>query len=138
MKKFLAILGTAMLTATLSTAAPAQAADLCLRFDGGSCALSGDPGFFRFLGAKLPKSVKKAVRLGGRACGTGIVDGLAAMNNEGTVINIRGTYSCDGVPGIIEASFAPGATSGSGSATFGTFEEANACTVEIVDCTTEP
>jgi len=138
MKKLFAIAGIAMLTATLSTAAPAQAADLCVQFDGGSCALSGDPGFFRFLGAKMPKSNKKAVHLGGRACGTGIVEGLALMNKEKTAIDIRGTFVCDGVPGIIEASFAPGATSGSGSATFGTFEEANACTVEIVDCTTEP
>jgi hypothetical protein len=131
------------LTASLAAASlPARAAELCLQFDGASCALSGDTGFFRFLGAKLPKSPKKAAALHGRACGTGVVTGTAVRNPDDSLINVAATFVCDATAGLISAAIAP-ATTGVGSthtgdASFGTFDLPTSCTVTIVDCDGEP
>ena len=53
--------GTAPRAPALGAAAPAKAADVCVQFEGLSCDLSGDLGFFRFMGAKFPSNNKKAV-----------------------------------------------------------------------------
>ena len=131
------------LAATLAAASlPARAADLCLQFAGPSCDLSGDIGFFRFMGAKLPKNPKKAVALHGRACGTGVVTGTAVRNPDDTLINVAATFVCDATPGLISAAIAP-ATTGIGSvhtgdASYGSFDLPASCTVTIVDCAGEP
>jgi hypothetical protein len=131
------------LAATLAAASlPARAAELCLQFEGASCALSGDIGFFRFLGAKLPKNPKKAVALHGRACGTGVVTGTAVRTKDDTLINVAATFVCDATPGLITAEIAP-ATTGIGSvhtgdASYGSFDLPTSCTVTIVDCDGEP
>lgn len=135
------LMTAACLGGLLAAAAPAKAADLCVQFDGVSCDLSGDLGFFRFMGAKLPNSIKKATDLHGRACGTGTVTGTAVMNTEGTFVNLSATFVCDATPGLIDVSFAPGATLGavgSGGAGYGAFDVNSACTATIVDCAGEP
>lgn len=141
MTKMRFLMTAACLGGLLTAAAPAKAADLCVQFDGVSCDLSGDLGFFRFMGAKLPTSIKKATRLHGRACGTGTVTGTAAMNTEGTFVNLSATFVCDATAGVIEASFAPGATLGAvgaGGAGYGAFNVDSTCTATIVDCAGEP
>lgn len=142
MTKMRFLMTAACLGGLLTAAAPAKAADLCVQFDGVSCDLSGDLGFFRFMGAKLPNSIKKATALHGRACGTGTVTGSAAMNTEGTFVNLSATFVCDGTPGLINAAFTPGMTGlgavGIGESGYGAFSLAGSCTATIVDCGTEP
>jgi hypothetical protein len=130
----------AFLSAVL--AGPAAAGDLCLQYSGGECELSGDLGFFRFMGAKLPKNAKKAVDLHGRACGTGTVTGTAVRNPAGTLIVLGATFICDATPGVISAELSPANTAlGSthaGDASYGAYELGSTCTVTVVDCDTEP
>jgi hypothetical protein len=123
-------------------AGPAAAGDLCLQFAGETCDLSGDLGFFRFMGAKLPKNDKKAVALHGRACGTGTVTGTAVRNVGGTFINVGATFVCDVTPGVISAELSPAdvgvGTVHAGDAAYGDFALSSSCTVTVVDCDTEP
>jgi len=142
MKRARLVLAAGLAGSLAAASLPARAAELCLQFDGASCALSGDTGFFRFLGAKLPKSPKKAVALHGRACGTGVVTGTAVRNADDTLVNVAATFVCDATPGLVSAAIAP-ATTGIGSAhtgdaSFGTFDLPTSCTVTIVDCAGEP
>jgi hypothetical protein len=94
------------------------------------------------MGAKLPKNVKKATRLNGRACGTGTATGTAAVIDDPSTIHLSAFYVCDASPGVIEANFTPGMTDigaiGTGRASSGGFSLGSSCTVTIVDCTTEP
>ena len=141
MTKMRFLMTAACLGGLLTAAAPAKAADLCVQFDGVGCDLSGDLGFFRFMGAKLPSSNKKATRLHGRACGTGTVTGTATTNSEGTSVILSGTFVCDATAGLIEASFGPGATLGAvgaAGAGYGAFNVDSTCTATIVDCASEP
>jgi hypothetical protein len=131
-----------LVAGAFGSAAPAAAAELCLQFAGASCAVSGDIGFFRFPGTKLPKNPKKAVALHGRACGTGTVTGSAVRNPAGTLIQLGATFICDATPGLISAEFDPASTAlGSvhaGDAAYGSFDLSSSCTVTIVDCAGEP
>jgi hypothetical protein len=131
-----------LLAGVLGSAAPSAAADLCLQFDGPTCPLSGDLGFFRFPSTKLPKNAKKAVALHGRACGTGTVTGTAVRNPAGTLIQVGATFLCDATPGLISADIDPANTAvGSthdGDAGFGSFDLNASCTVTIADCAGEP
>ncbi|HYC00719.1 MAG TPA: hypothetical protein VEC57_16420 [Candidatus Limnocylindrales bacterium] len=142
MKKILSVVASAALSAAVLAPASALAGDFCLQFSGGSCDLSGDLGFFRFSG-KLPKKAKKSEGLHGRACGTGVVQGAAAVNAEGTVINIHATFNCDATNGNINATLNPetAATLGSvhtGDANYGSFDVGSDCVVTVVDCASEP
>jgi hypothetical protein len=132
----------ALVSTVLASAAPSAAADLCLQYGGGECGISGDIGFFRFMGAKLPKNDKKAVHLHGRACGTGSVTGTAVRNVGGTLINLSAVFACDATPGVIDAEINPANTAiggtGTGHAAYGAFNLDSGCTVTIVDCDTEP
>ncbi len=141
MTKMRFLMTAACLGGLLTAAAPARAADLCLQFSGGSCDLSGDLGFFRFMGAKLPTSNKKAVRLHGRACGTGTATGTATMNSEGTSVILSATFVCDATAGLIEASFGPApalGAMGAAGASYGSFGVDSTCIATIVDCSAEP
>lgn len=127
---------------TLALSSSAFAADVCVQYAGASCDLSGDLGFFRFLGAKLPRSAKKAVHLHGRACGTGVVTGSAVLDPTGAPIRLAGTFVCGDVVGMIDATLDPldtaaGSVHG-GRASFFGFDLDSDCTVTIVDCATEP
>jgi hypothetical protein len=132
----------ALASAVLAASAPATAGDVCVQYSGAECDLSGDLGFFRFMGAKLPKSPKKAVDLHGRACGTGTVTGTAVQNPAGNLVVLGATFICDGTPGVITSEMAVADTSvGSthaGDASYGAFDLASSCTVTVVDCDTEP
>ena len=143
MKRIAALMSIACLFGTLATAAPARAGDLCVAFSGGSCALSGDLGFFRFTGAKFPMSNKKAVRLNGRACGTGTVTGTLVMTHDSSLVELGATFICDATPGVITAEFNPASTAIGSTAViaysgYGSYALSGSCTVTIVDCDTEP
>jgi hypothetical protein len=133
----------ACLVGTFAAAAPASAGDVCVQFSGITCALSGDLGFFRFTGAKFPTSNKKAVRLHGRACGTGTATGTLVMTHDSSLIELGATFICDATPGVISVEFSPAST-GIGSsavlarASYGTYDLSSSCLVSIVDCATEP
>jgi hypothetical protein len=133
---------TSALVAILAGSAPAAAVDLCLQFAGETCDLSGDLGFFRFMGAKLPKNEKKAVALHGRACGTGTVTGTAVRNPAGTLINVGATFICDVTPGVISAEMNPAnvavGSTHPGDAGYGEYALGSSCTVTVVDCDGEP
>jgi hypothetical protein len=142
MHRLACALATALLASGLALTSPAAAGELCLQFSGGSCDLSGDLGFFRFLGAKLPKSPKKATALHGRACGTGTTWGTAVRNAENNAIELAATFVCDGVPGMIGASL-PLENNGVGTvhpgdASYNAFALGSSCDVTVVDCDTEP
>jgi hypothetical protein len=134
--------GIALLGAALAAPPAARAADQCLQFSGASCALSGDLGFFRFMGAKYPKTAKKAEALHGRACGTGTVTGTAVRSASGSPLVIGATFVCDVTPGVIEAELDPAAlglgSTHPGNASYGAFDLGTGCTVTVVDCDTEP
>lgn len=142
MKTIALALGLA-LAAPLVAAAPAAGGDLCLQYAGAGCDLSGDLGFFHFIGAKLPKTVKKAAALHGRACGAGTVTGTAVVDTVGgALVSMGATFTCDGTPGVISADIDPASSAvGSthdGSASYGAYSLGSSCTVTIVDCATEP
>lgn len=135
-------LGAALLLTGLAVPAPAAADDLCLQFSGPGCDLSGDLGFFRFMGAKLPKNPKKATALHGRACGTGTVWGTAVRSSDNTSIALAATFACDASTGIIDAGLSitdnSVGTVHPGDAGFGAFALDSSCDVTVVDCDTEP
>jgi len=144
MKNIKLMLATALLASGLLGAVPASAADVCLQFDGPSCDLSGDLGYFHFQAAKLPKNPKQSSALHGRACGGGVVYGTAAMTAAGDQIQVGATFNCDATNGTIIAYMnvpTPGTAIGSvhfGYAGYGTFDLSNSCNVTIVDCTLRP
>jgi|GEM_PF-1917040 len=144
MKKIGMTLATVLFGSAMLAAAPAKAADLCLQFDGASCDLSGDLGYFHFTAAKLPKTAKKAVALHGRACGGGVVYGTAVMTTGQDMIEIGGTFNCDAVNGTIMAwmNVSDGTGVGpfkhGGYAGYGNFDLNNACDVTVVDCALRP
>lgn len=143
MKKISAFVAAAVLAGSFAAAAPASAADLCLQFSGMSCALSGDPGFFRFTGAKFPGNNKKAIKLNGRACGTGSVTGTLVMTSDSTSTHLSASFVCDATFGAITADFNPAQTelnntSTNAYASYGSVNLAGACTATIVDCINEP
>ena len=124
-------------------AAPAAAGDLCIQYSGATCDLSGDLGFFHFIGGKLPKTTKKVMELHGRACGAGTVTGSAVVTTVGSpLISVGATFICDATPGVISADINPADTSiGSthtGRGGYGAYTLGGSCTVTIVDCATEP
>lgn len=137
------VLATILLFSAVGSAAPARAAGLCLQFSGGSCALSGDLGFFAFPGAKAPKTPTRVVGLHGRACGTGTASGAMAMTSDSSSVSLGATFVCDSTFGAITADFAPGtlavgATATNAYSSFGGVALDSACTVTVVDCSTEP
>jgi hypothetical protein len=127
---------------TLVFASSAHAGDLCLQYAGASCELSDDLGFFRFLGAKLPRSAKKAIHLHGRACGAGVATGSAVVDSSETSIRLAATFVCGDVVGVIDATLDPADTAlGSvhgGRASFFGYDLDSDCSVTIVDCADEP
>ena len=141
---FRGFLASALALSTLALgAAPASAAGLCLQFSGGSCALSGDLGFFAFPGAKAPKTPTKAVGLHGRACGTGTASGAMAVTSDASSVHLSATFVCDATFGVITADFAPGsvavgATSTNAYASYGGVGLDTSCTATVVDCDDEP
>jgi hypothetical protein len=136
------VLVTALLASGIGVTSPATAGDLCLQLSGASCDLSGDLGFFRFMGAKLPKNPKKAAALHGRACGTGTAWGTAVRNAENTVIELAATFVCDATPGMLGASLSIADTGigtvHPGDASYNAFALGSSCDVTIVDCDAEP
>lgn len=142
MKNLKTLIALTSLAAVIGAAMPAAAADLCLQFSGVTCDVSGDAGFFRFMNAKLPKTVKKGVSLHGRACGTGTATGSSAMIDDPATVHLSAFYVCDASPGVIEANFPVGMTDigtvGTGRASSGGFSLGSTCVVTIVDCTLEP
>jgi hypothetical protein len=145
MTKMRFLMTAACLGGLLTTAAPAKAADLCLQFNGPDCQLSGDLGFFRFMGAKLPTSTKKAAGLHGRACGTGSITGSAvALPGAMTTVTLSATFECDLGTGMIAAYFynvtgpITVGSIGYGAASYGNFNINTDCDVTVVDCATEP
>lgn len=145
MKKLCSILAVTVLASLIFGPGSARAADLCVQFNGSGCALSGDLGFFRFIGAKLPTSVSKVARINGRACGVGTVTGSAVqIPNSGNTVTLTATFECDAQLGVLHIIFpnvtgpvASGSTA-SGLASYGVFDILTDCTVTVVDCGTEP
>lgn len=144
MKRHSILVAVAAFSGLLFAATPARAGDLCMQFDGASCPLSGDLGFFRFMGAKQPKTITKPTEIHGRACGFGVVTGTMVMTHDGNAVMIGANFVCDATVGAISAGFAsatvmvPGATANGGSASFGDVNLGNTCDVTVVDCATEP
>ena len=144
MKKLGTVLAIVSMTCVLGAAAPARAADICLQFSGVSCDLSGDLGFFRLIKCKFPTSTKTAVKLNGRACGTGSVTGTAVQSSDGSNIHIGASFVCDATFGVINADFNPtgnldmGGVSTNAYASYGDVGLGSSCTATIVDCTTAP
>ncbi len=144
MKRYSILAAVAAFSGLMFAAVPARAGDICLQFSGASCDLSGDLGFFRFMGAKKPKTITKPAEIHGRACGFGTVTGTMVLTHDGGVLTLSGNFVCDATAGAINAEFssstvlAPGAVGLGGLASYGDVNLGSSCDVAVVDCATEP
>jgi hypothetical protein len=117
-------------------AAPARA-DFCIQLSGD---LSGDLGFFRFLG-DLPNEKGTITPLTGRVAGLSPVWGSAVVIKKPgmSYLEIGATFYADSVLGQINVTFSPpGNRDGSGVGDYGTFGSTASFTAQRVACKLEP